>query len=288
MTRAGFVSFVGRPNAGKSSLTNALVGQKVAITSDRPQTTRKAIRGIRNSASGQLIIVDTPGLHKPRTLLGQRLNDLVESELSDMDVIGFCSPADEDLGPGDRRIIEQIGNFRKPKKIAILTKTDLAGPEKVAQRLMDLSESAEWDEIVPVSSKENSQIDLLGDLLIGMMPTSELLYPEDTVTELSDSDRACEEVRESALGFLQNELPHSLAVTMDEWNENDMHISIHVERDSQKGIIIGNKGERLSKIRQRSQRNIRKITGKPIRLSLHVKVSKDWQQDPKLLGRLGF
>lgn len=288
MTKAGFISFVGRPNAGKSSLTNALVGQKIAITSDRPQTTRKAIRGIRSSDDGQLIIVDTPGLHKPRTLLGQRLNDLVESELSDMDVIGFCSPANEDLGPGDRRIIEQLNAYRKPKKIAILTKTDLASSEQIAKRLMSLAEANEWDEIIPVSSKENSQIDLLAEVAISMMPKSELLYPEETVTELSEADRACEEVREAALGFLKNELPHSLAVTLEEWNDDEMHVAIHVERDSQKGIIIGNKGERLSQIRQRSQRNIRKITGRPIKLSLHVKVSKDWQQDPKLLGRLGF
>jgi len=288
MTRAGFISFVGRPNTGKSSLTNALVGQKIAITSNRPQTTRKAIRGIRNTDSGQLIIVDTPGLHKPRTLLGQRLNDLVESELSDMDVIGFCSPANEDLGPGDKRIIEQLSAYKKPRKIAILTKTDLAGPEKITQRLLSLSEAFDWDEIIPVSARENQQIDLLAEVAIAMMPESERLYPTETVTELSTQDRACEEVRESALGFLENELPHSLAVTMDEWNGDEMHISIHVERDSQKGIIIGNKGERLSKIRQRSQRNIRKITGSQTKLHLHVKVSKDWQQDPKLLGRLGF
>lgn len=288
MIRAGFISFVGRPNTGKSSLTNALVGQKIAITSDRPQTTRKAIRGIKNTENGQLIIVDTPGLHKPRTLLGQRLNDLVESELSDMDVIGFCSPANEDLGPGDKRIIEQVQGYKKPKKIAILTKTDLVGPEKTAERLISLAREFEWDEIIPVSAKADKQIDLLAELAIAMMPESERLYPEETITELSDADRACEEVRESALGFLQNELPHSLAVTMDEWNQDEMHVSIHVERDSQKGIIIGNKGERLSQIRQRSQRNIRKITGKPTKLHLHVKVSKDWQQDPKLLGRLGF
>mgnify|MGYP000069932307 FL=1 len=288
MIRAGFISFVGRPNTGKSSLTNALVGQKIAITSNRPQTTRKAIRGIRNTDSGQLIIVDTPGLHKPRTLLGQRLNDLVESELSDMDVIGFCSPANEDLGPGDKRIIEQLSAYKKPRKIAILTKTDLAGPEKITQRLISLSETFEWDEIIPVSARENQQIELLAEVAIAMMPESERLYPTETVTELSAQERACEEVRESALGFLENELPHSLAVTMDEWNGDEMHISIHVERDSQKGIIIGNKGERLSKIRQRSQRNIRKITGSQTKLHLHVKVSKDWQQDPKLLGRLGF
>jgi GTP-binding protein Era len=288
MTKAGFISFVGRPNAGKSSLMNAIVGQKIAITSNRPQTTRKAIRGIRNTDSGQLIIVDTPGLHKPRTLLGERLNDLVESELSDMDVIGFCSPANEDLGPGDKRIIEQLAGYKKPKKIAILTKTDLVGPERIAKRLIELSEVFEWDEIVPVSSKTSAQVDLLSDLATAMMPDSERLYPDEIITELSEGERACEEVRESALGFLENELPHSLAVTMDEWENEDMHISIHVERDSQKGIIIGNKGERLSKIRQRSQRNIRKILGRPIKLSLHVKVSKDWQQDPKLLGRLGF
>ena len=288
MTRAGFISFVGRPNTGKSTLTNALVGEKIAITSDRPQTTRKAIRGIRNSDDGQLIIVDTPGLHKPRTLLGQRLNDLVQAELADMDVIGFCCPANEEIGPGDKRIIEQLQSFPKSKKIAIVTKTDRVGPEKVASQLMALADLAEWEQIVPVSAKSDYQIDLLADIAVSMMPESPLLYPAETVTESSMEQRACEEVRESALGHLQNELPHSLAVTLDEWNGDELHLSIHVERDSQKGIIIGNKGERLSEIRQRSQRNIRKLTGKPTRLKLHVKVSKDWQQDPKLLGRLGF
>ena len=288
MTRAGFISFVGRPNTGKSTLTNALVGEKIAITSDRPQTTRKAIRGIRNSDDGQLIIVDTPGLHKPRTLLGQRLNDLVQAELADMDVIGFCCPANEEIGPGDKRIIEQLQSFPKSKKIAIVTKTDRVGPEKVASQLMALADLAEWEQIVPVSAKSDYQIDLLADIAVSMMPESPLLYPAETVTESSMEQRVCEEVRESALGHLQNELPHSLAVTLDEWNGDELHLSIHVERDSQKGIIIGNKGERLSEIRQRSQRNIRKLTGKPTRLKLHVKVSKDWQQDPKLLGRLGF
>ena len=288
MTRAGFISFVGRPNTGKSTLTNALVGEKIAITSDRPQTTRKAIRGIRNSDDGQLIIVDTPGLHKPRTLLGQRLNDLVQAELADMDVIGFCCPANEEIGPGDKRIIEQLQSFPKSKKIAIVTKTDRVGPEKVASQLMALADLAEWEQIVPVSAKSDYQIDLLADIAVSMMPESPLLYPAETVTESSMEQRVCEEVRESALGHLQNELPHSLAVTLDEWNGDELHLSIHVERDSQKGIIIGNKGERLSEIRQRSQRNIRKLTGKPTRLKLHVRVSKDWQQDPKLLGRLGF
>ena len=288
MTRAGFISFVGRPNTGKSTLTNALVGEKIAITSDRPQTTRKAIRGIRNSDQGQLIIVDTPGLHKPKTLLGQRLNDLVQAELADMDVIGFCCPANEEIGPGDKRIIEQLQSFPKSKKIAIVTKTDRVGPEKVASQLMALAELDDWEQIVPVSAKSDYQIDLLADLATSMMPESPMLYPAETVTESSMEQRVCEEVRESALGHLQNELPHSLAVTLDEWNGDEIHLSIHVERDSQKGIIIGNKGERLSEIRQRSQRNIRKLTGKPTKLKLHVKVSKDWQQDPKLLGRLGF
>jgi len=187
-----------------------------------------------------------------------------------------------------KRIIGQLQSFPKSKKIAIVTKTDRVGPEKVASQLMALAELADWDQIVPVSAKSDYQIDLLADIAVSMMPKSPLLYPVDTVTESSMEQRVCEEVRESALGHLQNELPHSLAVTLDEWNGDELHLSIHVERDSQKGIIIGNKGERLSEIRQRSQRNIRKLTGKPTKLKLHVKVSKDWQQDPKLLGRLGF
>ena len=192
MTRAGFISFVGRPNTGKSTLTNALVGEKIAITSDRPQTTRKAIRGIRNSDDGQLIIVDTPGLHKPRTLLGQRLNDLVQAELADMDVIGFCCPANEEIGPGDKRIIEQLQSFPKSKKIAIVTKTDRVGPEKVASQLMALADLAEWEQIVPVSAKSDYQIDLLADIAVSMMPESPLLYPAETVTESSMEQRVGE------------------------------------------------------------------------------------------------
>lgn len=290
--KAGFVSFVGRPNVGKSTLTNALVGEKVAITSEKPQTTRRAIRGIANRPEGQLIIVDTPGLHKPRTLLGERLNDLVESTLGDMDIIGFCTPADQKLGPGDLQIIDRLSKYPKAKKFGIVTKVDLASPMRITEHLLELSAAFEWDEIIPVSASADSQLDVLATQLMSYLPDSPNLYPLDQLTEESPEQIICELVRESALSDLEQELPHSLAVTFDEVVEGESkptyHISVHVERDSQKGIIIGKGGAQLAKIRNIATRKIEKYLGFRVVLAIHVKVSKDWQRDPKQLGRLGF
>lgn len=290
--KAGFVSFVGRPNVGKSTLTNALVGEKVAITSEKPQTTRRAIRGIANRPTGQLIIVDTPGLHKPRTLLGERLNDLVETTLGEMDIIGFCTPADQKLGPGDLQIIQRLAKYPKAKKFGIVTKVDLATPQRITEHLIELNEAFDWDEIIPVSALTDQQLDVLADQLIAYLPDSPNLYPLDQLTEESPEQIICELVRESALGDLEQELPHSLAVTFDELVETDAkpiyHLTIHVERDSQKGIIIGKGGSQLAKIRNIATKKIEKYLGAKLTLAIHVKVSKDWQRDPKQLGRLGF
>ena len=214
--RSGLTTFVGRPNVGKSTLSNASVGSKVAITSSKPQTTRKAIRGIHTTETGQLVLVDTPGIHKPRTLLGQRLNAVVDETLGSVDVIAFCSPANEAIGPGDRRIVEEIQKFPKAKKIAIATKIDAAGRDQTAKHLMELSELGEWAEIVPVSATTGKQIDLLVELLIGLMPTGPMLYPSEQSTDEEHEDIICELVREAALERLEDELPHSLAVTLDE------------------------------------------------------------------------
>lgn len=289
--RSGFVTFVGRPNVGKSTLTNAIIGTKVAITSSRPQTTRKAIRGIKTTDQGQLILVDTPGIHKPRTLLGERLNSLVQQTLAEVDLIAFCSPANEKLGPGDRRIAAEIFELKRPKKVAIVTKTDLASKETVANHLIELSQLGDWDEIIPVSALTGQQLPLLTDLLISHLPVGEKLYPEEMLSEEELEDQICELVREAALEDLSEELPHSLAVTLDEivpGEKPQVFVSLWVERDSQKGIIIGKGGTNLKKIGTGARSAIEAIMGESIQLRLQVKVAANWQRDPKKLGRLGF
>jgi len=292
--RSGFVSFVGRPNVGKSTLTNALVGEKVAITSSKPQTTRRAIRGIVHRQKGQIILVDTPGLHRPRTLLGQRLNDLVDSTLNDVDVIALCIPANEKIGPGDAFINEQLSNFRRAKLIAVITKSELVSRDALANQLMEVSKLRDWQEIIPVSAIGEDQLELLCDVLLGLLPVSPALYPEDSVTDESIEDRICELIREAALEGVHDELPHSLAVTIDEMGQRegrnifDIHANVWVERDSQKAIIIGKGASRIKDVGSKSRAEIEKLLGQKVFLNIRVKVAPDWQRDPKQLGRLGF
>lgn len=292
--RAGFVSFVGRPNVGKSTLTNALVGEKVAIVSDKPQTTRKAIRGIVHRSDGQLIIVDTPGLHRPRTLLGERLNDLVASTLADVDVIAMCIPAGEKIGPGDRFINDQLDDFPKAKLMAIVTKSETVSRQALAAQLLAVSQLRNWQEIIPVSAMKNDQLEELTTLLIKLMPISPQLYPREVTTDESLESRICELIREAALEGVRHELPHSLAVTMDEMQKReesditDIHANIFVERDSQKGIILGKGGERLKEVGTRARREIERLVGGKVFLGLRVKIAHEWQRDPKQLGKLGF
>ncbi len=294
-THSGFVTFVGRPNVGKSTLMNALVGEKVAITSDKPQTTRRAIRGILNRPGGQLVVVDTPGLHKPRTLLGQRLNDLVEQVLGDVDVIGFCVPATEKVGPGDRRIAESLSGYPRAEKVAIVTKTDAATREQITERLIEVDSLREdWAAVIPLSALTRDQLDVLTDELLTLMPEGPALYPEDVVTDESLEDRVAEIIREAALEGVRDELPHSIAVTIDDIEERetgsmtDVYANIIVERDSQKAIIIGRKGARLRDVGAKARAQIEPLIGTKVFLKLHVRVAKEWQRDPKQLGRLGF
>ncbi|PPF82835.1 GTPase Era [Rathayibacter rathayi] len=292
--RAGFVSFVGRPNVGKSTLTNALVGQKIAITSSKPQTTRRAIRGVVHRPDGQLIVVDTPGIHRPRTLLGERLNSLVTSTLGDVDVIGMLFPADEAIGPGDRFINEQLEAFPRTRKVAIVSKVDLSSKKAVAKQLLAVSELRAWDTIVPISAVTEEQLDVLSVELLRLMPVSPALYPEEAVTDEDMSSRIAEFIREAALEGVSDELPHSLAVTLDDMVERedgsliDIYANVFVERDSQKGIIIGKGGQRLREVGAVSREQIERLLGRRVFLSIRVKVAKEWQRDPKLLGRLGF
>ena len=291
--RAGFVSFVGRPNVGKSTLTNALVGEKIAITSPKPQTTRRAIRGVVHREDGQLIIVDTPGIHRPRTLLGERLNALVEATLGDVDVIGFCVPANEKLGPGDRFINDRLNDFPRAKKVAILTKVDQASSSEIIEQLTMLGALREWDAVVPISSVTSEQLDVLGNVLLGLMPLSPPLYEAETTTDEREDDRIAELIREATLEGAREELPHSLAATVDDREEREdglleLYASIYVERDSQKGIVIGKGGSRLRDTGEKARLEIEKLLGRRVYLSLRVKVLKEWQRDPKALGKLGF
>lgn len=294
-TRSGFVTFVGRPNVGKSTLTNALVGEKVAITSDKPQTTRRAIRGIVNRPGGQLVVVDTPGIHRPRTLLGQRLNDLVEQVLGDVDVIAFCAPATEKVGPGDRRIAESLSGYPRAKKVALVTKTDAATRDQITERLIEVDALREdWAAVIPLSAVTNDQLDVLSDELLALMPVGPSLYADDVVTDEALEDRIAEIIREAALHGVRDELPHSIAVTVDDVapredsDLTDVWANIVVERDSQKAIIIGKKGSRLADVGARARAGIEPLVGGRVYLSLHVRVAKEWQRDPKQLGRLGF
>ena len=298
--RSGFVCFVGRPNTGKSTLTNALVGEKIAITSSRPQTTRHTIRGIVNREDTQLILVDTPGLHRPRTLLGKRLNDLVRDTYSEVDAIGFCVPADEKIGPGDRWIAQQLKEMApKTPVVGLVTKIDKVKPDRVAQQLMALSELLGPDsEVVPISAAKGKQLDVLVNVLRGLMEPGPAYYPDGELTDEPETTLMAEFIREAALEGIHDELPHSLAVVIEEIIERevpeghvpmvDVHANLFVERDSQKGIIIGKKGARLKEVGTVARVQIEKVLGAKVYLDLHVKVAKDWQRDPKQLGRLGF
>jgi GTP-binding protein Era len=301
--KSGFACIVGRPNVGKSTLTNQLVGEKVAITSKRPQTTRHAIRGLVHRKDGQLILVDTPGVHKPKTLLGSRLNDVVRDTWSEVDVAIFCVPADQKVGPGDKFIAQELSNASKKPKIGVVTKLDSASQADIAERLVELAQlgkecQIQWQELIPVSAKTRANLDKLLDLIIPLLPEGPALYPEGILTDEPVEIMVAEFIREAALDDLRDELPHSLAVVVesiepDEQRPSDrplmrIRASIYVERDSQKGIIIGHKGSRLKEIGSTSRRQIEKLIGMQVFLDLHVKIAPEWQSDPKELSKLGF
>ena len=271
--RSGFACLAGRPNVGKSTLTNALVGAKVAITSDRPQTTRRVIRGIVHRPDAQLVLVDTPGLHRPRTLLGERLDSLVRSTLTEVDVIGFCVPAAEPVGPGDKYLARELASLKSTPVVAIVTKTDRASQEQVARQLLAVSELGDWADVVPVSAVTGYQLDVLADVLVGHLPEGPPLYPDGELTDEPEQIMVAELIREAALDGVRDELPHSIAVVVEEMGPRpgqpdltDVHAELYVERPSQKAIVIGTK----------------------VYLDLHVKIAKDWQRNPKQLRRLGF
>ena len=295
--RSGFACFVGRPNAGKSTLTNAIIGQKVAITSSRPQTTRHAVRGIVHRPDAQLVLVDTPGLHKPRTLLGERLNALVRETYSGVDVICFCVTADDKIGPGDRFIAAELAPLKTPV-VAVVTKTDLVSKDRVGEQLLAVSALADWADVVPTSAVDGFQVALLADLLVGRLPEGPALYPDGDLTDEPEQVLAAEMIREAALEGVRDELPHSIAVTIEEMLPRegrpaakpllDVFATIHVERDSQKAIVLGKGASRLKEVGTTARKQIEVLLGTPIYLDLRVTVAKNWQRDAKQLRKLGF
>lgn len=309
--RSGFACLVGRPNVGKSTLINALVGSKIAIMSDRPETTRRAVRGILTRPDGQLVLVDTPGVHRPRTLLGQRLNDVVKDTLADVDCVVLCLCADQEIGPGDRRIVREVQELKCPV-IAAVTKSDKVSRSELLDKLLEVSLLANFAHIVPVCALDKDKeskttyletgierynVEVLADLILEQMPPGPPLYPEGEATDEPELVIIAEYVREAALEGVHDELPHSIAVLVEEieWmkraNKPDLaqvRVDVYVERSSQKGIVIGKGGARLRQVGSQARKEIEKLIGAPVYLDLHVRVAKDWQKDPKLLSRLGF
>ncbi len=302
--KSGFVCFVGRPNAGKSTLINKLVGQKVAITSSKPQTTRHTIRGVVNRVGAQIVIIDTPGVSKPRSLLQTRLNDLVYATWSQVDIVCLVFPSNEHIGPGDEYLANQLANLKhRPKIVALATKTDLVSPQRLAKHLLEISDLEQrleirFSHIVPCSALEGDQLDDVENVLVSLLEPGPKFYPDDDITDEVTETLIAELVREAALEDLREELPHSIAVEVDEILEPeddsddkarmDIFASIVVERDSQKGIIIGKGGAQIRRIRLRARRQIQALLGTKVRLDLKVKVLKDWQRSPKYLKRLGY
>lgn len=294
--RSGFVSFVGRPNTGKSTLTNALVGQKIAITADQPETTRHPIRGIVHREDAQIILVDTPGLHRPRTLLGERLNEMVKETYSDVDVICVCVPADEKIGPGDKWIVDAVRNVApKTPLIGVVTKLDKTSKDEVGERLLALHDLLDGGEVIPVSATKDVQLEVLLDVLTQHLPEGPRYYPDDHITDDDRDTRIAELIREAALTGLHDELPHSVAVQVDEILPHptregvlDVHAVIYVEREGQKAILRGKEGRRLSKTVHDSRLQIIELLGQNVFLDVRLKVAKNWQSDPKQLGRMGF
>jgi GTP-binding protein Era len=293
--RSGFACLVGRPNVGKSTLTNALVGTKVAITSNRPQTTRRVIRGIVHRPDAQLVILDTPGLHRPRTLLGERLDSLVRSTLTEVDVIGFCVPAQENVGPGDKYLARELAAVKDTPVVAIVTKTDGVPQERIAEQLLAVSQLGEWADVVPVSAVAGFQLDVLKDVLFSLLPEGPPLYPDGDLTDEPEQIMVAELIREAALEGVRDELPHSIAVLVEEMGPRedqpdliDVYAELYVERPSQKAIVIGSKGARLKEVGTTAREQIEALLGSRVYLDLHVRIAKDWQRNPKYLRRLGF
>ena len=291
--RSGVVAVVGRPNVGKSTLVNRLVGEKVAIVSDKPQTTRRDIRAIWTTDEAQVVFTDTPGFHKPRTLLGARLNDLVGDAVTGVDVIVLVVDGHMGVGRGDAFVYaKQVAGEPDATKICAVNKIDRLAHTKVVPQLAAAQALGDWDEIVPVSAAVGDGVEELRAVLLSHVPEGPALFPDGEITDQPLEVRLTELVREQALAVTREEVPHSVAVVIDEMErEGDLtkvHASIVVERDSQKGILIGHGGQTLKTIGTKAREQMEPLLGTKVYLDLHVKVMKEWQRDPKALDRLGF
>jgi GTP-binding protein Era len=292
--KSGLVALAGRPNVGKSTLLNALLGQKLAIVSDKPQTTRSVVRGVLHRPEGQAVLVDTPGLHKPRTLLGQRLNDLVRGTLSEVDLILMLVDAAAGVGPGDRFLAGELAKVATPK-FCVVNKMDAAPRAKMAAALQAAGTLADFAEIVPVSARTGDQLDLLVELVMRHLPEGRPLYPEGHTSDEPEQHLVAELIREKALDRVRDELPHSVAVLVEEMGPDPersdllvIRAFLFVERTSQKPIVLGRGGSVLRDIGTRARAELEALFGTQVYLDLRVKVAKDWQRDPRQLSRLGF
>ena len=292
--KSGLVALVGRPNVGKSTLLNALLGQKLAIVSDKPQTTRSAVRGVLHRPEGQVVLVDTPGLHKPRTLLGQRLNDLVRETLAEVDLVLQLVDAAAGVGAGDRFLAAELAKVATPR-LCVVNKMDAASRAKIAAALQAAAGLGDYAEIVPVSARTGEQLDLLVELILRHLPEGRPLYPEGHISDEPEQHLVAELIREKALAVVRDELPHSVAVLVEEMGpdpERDdllvIRANLFVERASQKPIVLGRGGSVLRDIGTRAREELEALFGTKVYLDLRVKVAKEWQRDPRQLTRLGF
>ncbi len=278
--RSGFVTLVGRPNVGKSTLVNNILGTKVSIVSDKPQTTRTQVRGVLNRLDAQVVFVDTPGIHKPRTLLGERLNDTAAQTIDGVDVVCLVVDATAPIGPGDRFVAARV----PADGVVVVNKVDAASPEVVLAQLAKAAEQLAIDHYFPISALTGEGVPALVDHLVDRMPEGPQLYPDDMVTDVPEAFWVAELVREQLLAVTHDELPHSIATRVTEWEWPRIRVEILVERDSQKGIVIGRKGAVLKAVGTA----VRQQLPPGAYLELFVKVDKDWQRRPKALERLGY
>jgi GTP-binding protein Era len=309
--KSGLVALVGRPNVGKSTLLNALLGRKVAIMSDKPQTTRSVIRGVLRRPQGEAVLVDTPGLHKPRTLLGQRLNDLVRGTLTEVDLVCFMVDAAAGVGRGDQFLAAELAKVDTPR-LALVNKTDSASRQRTVESLQAVTGLGEWAEVVPISALTGEQLDLLVELLFSYLPEGQSLFPDDQVSDEPEQHFIAEVIREKAIALVREELPHSIAVVVEEMGPPEqvpiapagrrgrgaaagergdllvIRANLFIERASQKPIVLGRGGSVLREIGTRARAELEALLATRIFLDLHVKVAKEWQRDPKQLSRLGY
>jgi GTPase len=296
--KSGLVALVGRPNVGKSTLLNALLGRKLAIMSDKPQTTRSVIRGVLRRDAGQAVLVDTPGLHKPLTLLGERLNGLVRGTLAEVDLVCMLVDAAAGIGRGDRFLAGEVARVGTPA-LCVVNKLDATSKPRLAQALQAAGGLGDWAEVVPVSARTGEPLDLLVDLIFQHLPEGDPLYPEgEEPGEVTEERFVAEVIREKALALVHDELPHSVAVVVDEIVPGDdarpddpvlvVRADLFVERASQKPILIGRRGAVLREIGTNARTELEALLGARVYLDLHVKVAREWQRDPKQLSRLGF